>query len=105
MSFREQLDQMIAEIPAKREKIKEEFIKTWLAHLPDEKLNLEWLIKNVELVEIFDRETMQYKWFLQMKEDPSKFDDHEHHRCAQCKGKGYITDLQHKLNLEGYYGV
>ena len=67
-SLTEQIGKIIHEISLKREQIKEDYIKAWLAStVPDEHLNVDWLIQNVELIERRSDDGKTISWSLELK--------------------------------------
>lgn len=64
-----EISKLISEINGKREFLKETFIKAFFAvnmPLPKEQA-MDWIINKVQLVEEFDRNTMQYTWRLELR--------------------------------------
>lgn len=63
----EKLQRTLKKIILRREKIKEDYIKAWLASaVQDENLNVDWLIQNVRLVETRSADCLRYSWHLEM---------------------------------------
>lgn len=67
------LQEHLDEILRKRETIKNDYVKAWLAvNVPDEHLNADWVIKNVRLVEnhtqSHDPFESKYTWYLELKQ-------------------------------------
>lgn len=66
------LQAQINEIMRKRDQIKNDYVKAWLAaNVPDEHLNPDWLINNVRLVEQSTQGdspfAFNYSWHLEFK--------------------------------------
>lgn len=66
------IDEQLYEISAKREQIKHDYIKAWLAvNVPDKDLNPDWLINNVRIIEKRTQGdsplTFNYSWELAFK--------------------------------------
>lgn len=50
--FTDQIGQLLSEINYRREEIKNEYLKAWLATLsPKHTVDIDWIIQNVEMVE------------------------------------------------------
>lgn len=64
----DQISELIAEISTKRNLYKEEYIKAWFATIPEDNLNIDYIIQNVELVEKFDSTKHQLTWYLRIKD-------------------------------------
>lgn len=66
------IQRLLFDVSAQREKIKEDFIKTWLAvNIPDKNLNIDYLVNNVVIYEQWHRDPpMRVTWSLRLKEPP-----------------------------------
>lgn len=63
-------DEILREIALKRCGIQEEFAKAWLAAVvPDGNLTAEWLIRNVEMCEVWSEDRLKVTWFFRLKPD------------------------------------
>lgn len=62
------IQKFLGTISERREQIKEEYAKAWLATLiPDHNLDRDWLIANVQLVERWSKDHTKVAWNLEMK--------------------------------------
>jgi hypothetical protein len=63
----DEMKKMFSEIQERRNEFKEQFIKAWLSTLPANHLQIDWIIKHVELVEQWSMDRLTVKWYLQAK--------------------------------------
>lgn len=67
-TFSETVAELVRGISHRREQIKEDFIKTWLAvNVPDEHMTVEWIVNNVEVVETWTDDRTSVSWHLRKR--------------------------------------
>lgn len=60
-----EIGRLLGDISVRRNEIKEHYIKTWLAaNIPDDKLNLDWIINNLCLQEQWSADRLTVTWRL-----------------------------------------
>jgi hypothetical protein len=68
-NFSDQVGRILQAISLRRNEIKEEFIKAWLAEaLPPDKLTAEYIVQNVEMVETWSDDRLSVRWHFRLKE-------------------------------------
>lgn len=67
-SLADEIGKILREVTQRREEIKQEYIKAWLASaVPDKNLNIDWLIQHVHLVEKWSDDMRSVSWHLEVK--------------------------------------
>lgn len=67
-NFTETIGNLLKDIQDRRNEIKEEYIRAWIAAVvPDENLNLDWIIKNLSIQEQWSDDRRTVTWQLVQK--------------------------------------
>ncbi len=69
LKFSEQVTEVMKEISQKRDEIKEEFTKAYLAAIIPEGVPFEDFIQKIELVEQWSRDRMSVNWYFRERKD------------------------------------
>jgi hypothetical protein len=65
----DEIGKIIQDISIRREEIKSEYIRAWIAHVvPDQNLYLDWIIENCSLQEKWSNDMKTVTWQLILKD-------------------------------------
>lgn len=70
-SFSNEANEMVRDILNRRNEIKDDFCKAYLASVIPEGADVDWIIQNIELVEQQTKDPMCVKWYFKQKTPPT----------------------------------